>query len=131
LISHLNLNHLSIVQGGLPALQEMLRLYDFSTNEEEGAAINKQINGIVDLSSRPSTARMRSEAGVAFCRGIDITLKFDEQQYAGTGVFLLASVLERFFGLYASVNSFSRFTAKTTQGVLKQWPALAGEQMIL
>jgi type VI secretion system protein ImpG len=131
LISHLTLNHLSIVKGGLPALQEILRLYNFSGDEEQSAAINKQINGIVELSSRQSMARMRSDAGVAFCRGTDITLKFDERQYSGTGVFLLASVLERFLGLYAAINSFSRFTAKTNQGVLKQWPPIAGEQMIL
>jgi len=60
-----------------------------------------------------------------------VTVEFDEDQYVGTGVFLLASVLERFLGLYSAVNSFSRLTARTRKGVLKQWPPLAGEQILL
>ncbi len=31
-------------------------------------------------------------------------IEFDEEKYAGTGVYLFASVLERFLGLYCSVN---------------------------
>src|SRR5205807_9781951 len=42
LVSHLALNHLSIVDKGREALQEILRLYDF-TNDP---AIRKQIAGI-------------------------------------------------------------------------------------
>ena len=43
---------------------------------------------------------------MVFCRGIEVSVEFDEQKYIGTGVFLFASVLERFLGLYASINSF-------------------------
>ena len=127
LISHLSLNHLSIVDKGTEALQEILRLYDFSSDP----AIRKQIAGITAVTSRSSISRVRSSTGVAFCRGTDVTLEFDESQYVGTGVFLLASVLQRFLGLYAAVNSFSRLTAQTRKGVLKQWPPLAGEQILL
>jgi type VI secretion system protein ImpG len=76
-------------------------------------------------------SRVNSDVGVTFCRGTDVTLEFDEEQYVGTGVFLLASVLQRFLGLYSAVNSFSRVTAKTRKGVIKQWPPLAGEQILL
>jgi type VI secretion system protein ImpG len=127
LISHLSLNHLSIVEKGADALQEILRLYDFSNDP----AIRKQIAGIVGVTSRSSISRVTSSTGVAFCRGTDVTLEFDEDQYVGTGVFLLACVLQRFLGLYAAVNSFSRLTARTRKGVLKQWPPLAGEQILL
>jgi type VI secretion system protein ImpG len=127
LISHLSLNHLSIVQEGRDALQEILRLYDFS----EDPAVRKQIAGILNVSSRSSVSRVRSSTGVAFCRGTDVTVEFDEQEYTGASVFLFASVLERFFGLYSALNSFSRLTAITKRGVLKQWPPLAGEQILL
>jgi type VI secretion system protein ImpG len=127
LISHLSLNHLSIVGQGREALQEILRLYDFS----DDPTIRKQIAGIVDVSSRSSVSRVHSETGVTFCRGTDVTIQFEEDQYIGTGVFLLASVLERFLGLYSAVNSFSRLTATTRKGVLKQWAPLAGEQNLL
>lgn len=132
LISHLGLNHLSITGGGLQALQEILRLYDFSEGEDS-FVIHRHIAGIVDLQTSTSMSRVQSDTGVAFCRGIDVMLEFDEDQYAGSGVFLMASVLERFLGLYAAINSFSRLSIKTKQrrGVLKQWVPLAGEQRIL
>jgi len=127
LISHLSLNNLSIVEKGREALQEILRLYDFSNDSE----IRRQIAGIVDVQSRSSVSRVSSDTGVAFCRGTDVVLEFDEDQYVGTGVFLLSSVLQRFLGLYSAVNSFTRVTAKTKRGVLKQWAPMAGEQILL
>jgi type VI secretion system protein ImpG len=127
LISHLSLNHLSIVEKGCEALQEILGLYDFSGDP----AIRKQIAGIIDVTSHPCVSRVNSETGVAFCRGIDVTIEFDEEQYTGTGVFLLSSVLQRFLGLYSALNSFSRLSVRTTKGALKQWPPLAGEQTLL
>jgi type VI secretion system protein ImpG len=127
LISHLSLNYLSIVEDGRTALQEILRLYDFSNDP----VIRSQIAGITGVTSRSAVSRVLSETGVTFCRGTDVTLEFDEDQYAGAGVFLLASILERFLGMYSAVNSFSRVTARTRKGVLKQWPPLAGEQFLL
>jgi type VI secretion system protein ImpG len=127
LISHLSLNHLSIVEKGKDALQEILKLYDFSND----AAVEKQITGILNVTSRPCISRVTSGTGVAFCRGTDVTVEFDEEQYVGAGVFLLSSVLERFLGLYSAINSFSRLSVRTKKGVLKQWPPLAGEQILL
>ena len=99
----------------------------------DAAEIQREIDGIVGLTSRPAMSRVLSEIGVVFCRGVDVELEFDEEQFAGSGAFLFASVLERFLGLYAALNSFSRLTVRTRQrkGVLKQWAPLAGEQRIL
>ena len=127
LISHLSLNYLSIVENGRAALQEILRLYDFSNDP----GIRSQIAGIADVTSRSCVSRVFSETGVTFCRGTDVTLQFDEDQYVGSGVFLLACVLQRFLGMYSAVNSFSRVTARTRKGVLKQWFPLAGDQILL
>jgi len=128
LISHLSLNHLSLVERGREALQEILRLYDFTDHP----SIRKQIAGIAGLSSEPCVSRVVSRTGVAFCRGIDVALELDEDQFVGSGVFLMAAVLERFFGLYSAINSFSRLTVTSTQrGVLKQWAPRAGEQVLL
>ena len=127
LISHLSLNHLSLVDKGCEALQEILRLYDFG----DSPAIRRQIAGILALESKPAVARITSPTGVTFCRGTEVGIEFDEHEFAGGSVFLLASVLERFFGLYSSINSFSRLTARTSKGVLKRWPPLAGEQILL
>ena len=129
LISHLALNYLSLVDGGLPALQEILKLYDFT----EDPAIQKQISGIVALSSEPHMRRIVSEHGVVFAQGLRVNIEFDEDGFLGTGVFLFAAVLERFLGLYTAINSFTQLTAKTRQrrGGLKPWPPRSGEQILL
>ncbi|MGI6853538.1 type VI secretion system baseplate subunit TssF [Mesorhizobium sp. 1B3] len=130
LVSHLSLNHLSLVSdGGLAALHEMLMLYDFHNSAETRALIE----GIVGVSSKMGTARVRAAGQSAFCRGIDVTLTFDEANFSGNGIYLMASVVERFLGLYASVNSFSRLTVavKGRSEVLKTWPARAGDHVLL
>lgn len=130
LISHLSLNHLSLVsKGGLDVLREVLLLYDFRDSAETRALID----GIVAISSKSGTARVRIAGQSALCRGVDVDLTFDEVNFSGNGVYLMASVLERFLGLYASVNSFSRLTArvKGRSGVLRTWPARAGDHVLL
>ncbi len=68
-----------------------------------------------------------------FVRGLQRELEFDPHQYTGSGVFLFASVLERFLGLYTSVNSFTQTIVRVREreGVLKRWPPRAGEIQIL
>jgi type VI secretion system protein ImpG len=137
LISHLSLNHLSIADAaeGVTALQEILRLYDFS-DEKAGpqlAAVVKQlIEGVTSVSSRRVVGRTGTGSASGFCRGIEVTVVLDEEKYVGTGAFLFASVLERFLGLYASVNSFSQLVARTKgEGLLHKWPPRAGEIPLL
>jgi type VI secretion system protein ImpG len=138
LISHLCLNHLSITDPveGRAALQEILRLYDFSDPEsgQQLAAVNRQlIEGITGVATRRVVGRTGAATASGFCRGLEVTLEFDEQKYVGTGVFLFASVLEHFLGLYATLNSFSQLVAKIKQGegIVKKWPPRAGEHQLL
>lgn len=129
LISHLALNYLSVCEGGREALQEILALYDVA----DSPVIRQQIAGITHVSARRVVARPPSFAWNGFCRGMEVTIDFDEDKYVGTGVFLFASVLERFLGLYASLNSFTQLVATTRQRPepLRRWPPRAGEQTLL
>ncbi len=129
LISHLSLNYLSLVEGGREALQHILRLYNFT----DSAYIQKQIEGIVKVDSARHFARVISEHGISFARGTRVRLELDEEQFVGGGVYLFASVLERFLGLYVSLNSFSQLVARTTQRRedLEQWPPRAGHKILL
>jgi type VI secretion system protein ImpG len=138
LVSHLSLNHLSISDPleGKAALQEILRLYDFSDPEsgQQLAEVNRLlIEGILGVSSRRVIGRTGTAAASGFCRGVEVTVELDEEKYIGTGVYLFASVLERFLGLYASLNSFTQLVARTKQGegVLRKWPPRAGEQALV
>jgi type VI secretion system protein ImpG len=130
LISHLSLNHLSIGDGDRgAALREILKLYDFS----DSAILRQQIEGITNVASRRVIRRAASGPASGFCRGIEVTVEFDEEKYVGSGAFLFSSVLDRFLALYASLNSFTQLVAVTQQreGPLKRWPPRAGEQILL
>ena len=130
LISHLSLNHLSLVDydEGADAIREILKLYDFADSAETRA----MIDGIQSVRSRRVTGRVGS-GPLAFCRGVEVSVHLDEERFTGSGVYLFASVLERFLGLYCSINSFSQLVATTNkrEGVLRRWSPRAGETALL
>ena len=130
LISHLSLNHLSLAdyEDGADALREILKLYDFA----DSAQTRSIIDGILSVRSRRVVGRT-GDGGGGFCRGIELALHFDEERFTGNGVFLFAAVLERFLGLYCSINSFSRLVATTNQreGEMRRWSPRAGETVLL
>ena len=131
LISHLTLNHLSLVnqETGADALREILRLYDFRDAPDTRAMIDSMLS----VKATRGTARAPDPTMAAMCHGLDVTIEFDEQRASGAGVFLLAAVLERFIALYASINAFTRLTAtvKGRAGVLRTWAPRAGSLTLL
>lgn len=129
LVSQLSLNYLSIVDGGVEALREMLRLHNMANT----TAGEKQIQAVLSVRSSATVSRVVSEHGLSFARGRRVEIDFDEEQFVGGGVYLFASVLERFLGLYASVNSFCVLSARTQQRKerLREWPPRAGSTVLL
>jgi type VI secretion system protein ImpG len=129
LISHLSLNYLSLVDEGREALQEILKLYNFT----DSTYSLKQIEGIAAVSSRRQFARVNSENGITFARGTRVDIEMDEENFVGGGVYLFASVLENFLGLYVTLNSFSQLNVTTRQRkeALKLWPPRAGRRILL
>jgi type VI secretion system protein ImpG len=129
LISHLSLNYLSLVEEGKDALQEILKLYNFT----DSVYTAKQIDGIVALKSSRQFARVISENGISFARGIRAEITLDEEQFVGGGVYLFANVLEYFLGLYATLNSFSQLVVHTRQRkeVLREWLPRAGQRILM
>ena len=127
LISHLTLNHLSVSGGpdAADALREILSLYDFT----ESAVAKTSIEGLLSVNSR----RVLGRSGGALCRGVEITVEFDEDRFTGNGMFLFATVLERFLSLYTSVNSFTRMVATVArrEGEYRRWPARIGDAIVL
>jgi type VI secretion system protein ImpG len=131
LVSHLLLNHLSLAdfEQGADGLREILKLYDFRDSAETKAAID----GITSIRCIRGTARAPGPDMGVVVRGIDVTVTFDAQRFTDNGLFLFASMLERFLPLYGSINSFTRLTAavRDRPGILKQWPARTGEMVLL
>ena len=129
LISHLSLNYLSIVEGGREALQEMLTLYNFSDSQANA----RQIQGIVSIQSRAAVTRVNSGAFSGFVRGTEIDLTLDDEFFVGTGIYLFASVLERFFALYCTPNSFVRLRLKSRHQTeeVALWKPRSGEAIVI
>ncbi|KFE64438.1 type VI secretion system baseplate subunit TssF [Hyalangium minutum] len=127
LVSLLSLNHLSLATGprALEALEELLRLHDCSG----GQVSVQQLQGLTGLESRPVVRQRGWEAWRGFCRGLEITLTFDESRYVGGSALLLAAVLHHFLGLYAPVDSFTQLVARSEQreDTWKRWPPMAGD----
>ncbi|HEX3400045.1 MAG TPA: type VI secretion system baseplate subunit TssF [Acetobacteraceae bacterium] len=129
LVSHLSLGHLSVTGGteGATALKEVLRLYDLRDTAETRTAIE----ALTGISAGPGTARAPGRAG-GFCRGLDITLEFDPRAWQVGGLYLLASVLERFLALHGTVNSFTRtrVTLRGRPGAAAAWAARSGTRVL-
>jgi type VI secretion system protein ImpG len=130
-ISHLSLNHLSLIDNaeGADALREMLKLYDFS----DSADTQRTIDGVASVQYRPIVRRFSWSGPSTICRGSEVIVDLDEEKITSGCVYLLASVLERFFALYSSINSFTSLVARSTQreGVIRKWDPRAGEKALL
>jgi type VI secretion system protein ImpG len=131
-ISHLCLNYLSLTDtaggSGVQGLRDLLKLYADTSDPQ----VRKQIEGLVSISTKAVTRRLRIAGPITFARGLELTVTFDENLYEGTGVFLLGAVLERFFARYVTINSFTETVVATRQrGVIMRWPARVGTQHIL
>ncbi|MGU3494339.1 type VI secretion system baseplate subunit TssF [Xanthobacteraceae bacterium A53D] len=126
LISHLNLNHLSLLGGNGTALKEMLRLYVRPDRRDS----NLMIDAIAGLESSAATARIGSGGMVP---GTDIRLAFDADRIDRGTAYLFGSVLDRFFGLYTSINSFTRLTVTLTghDAPVAAFPARLAERPLL
>jgi type VI secretion system protein ImpG len=129
LISHLSLNHLSLSEGGIDALKEMLRLYDLPRN----ASNRRQIDGLVAIDYKPATAWLQGEPYATFVRGTEIRLTVDEDSFVGTGLGLFAAVLDHFFALYVHANSFTKLTviSARTQEELISCPPRNGDKPLV
>lgn len=131
LISHLNLNHLSLTGGkdATEALKEILRLYDF----RESSVTRGLINSIVSINARQISAPLNIDGHATMCRGVEVEVVLDDSLLSGSSSYLYASVLENFFAVYCSINSFSRVLVKlrSKEGYIKKCPPRAGERVFL
>jgi type VI secretion system protein ImpG len=132
LISHLSLNYLSLVDsdtsGGAAGLRALLALYA----DLADATSRRQVDGVVSVSSRPLVRRLPGRGPITFGRGLEVLVTCDESAFEGTGLFLLGSVLERFFARYVSINSFTETVVSSiTRGEVMRWPARLGQRHLI
>jgi type VI secretion system protein ImpG len=129
LVSQLALNHLSLSSGSnaLAALKDILRQH-VGPSSTLG---HRAIDGIVSIKNRP-VVRWQGRPG-GYAQGIEIDLTLDHSRFEESSAVLFCAVLRHFFALYAAVNTVIqvRLFMPNIKGVLKEWPPLAGNQLLL
>jgi len=129
LLSHLSLNYVSLARA--ENLTALLGLYVFTESRDRVGVIanKKRIEGIKHVEAKSSN---RLVSGVMM-QGQDITIKLQQDHFAGQGdFFLFGSVLDYFLGCYASMNSYTRFIVEEVlKGDQYQWPPRIGEHFLL
>ena len=130
LVSHLSLNYLSLDNpNAIDVFKEILAIYDF----QDSSATRSLIAALTKMETRPMTAPVTLGGKTTICRGVEIEVTFDETLMSGNSTFLFASILERFFALYCSINTFTRLIArvKGRQDILKKWQPRIGSQPLI
>jgi type VI secretion system protein ImpG len=104
LITHLSLNYSGLTDAGVEEFRKMLCLYDLA----QSAISQRQINGIVGLEHGMTRAWMPGVPFATLMPGVRIRLRIDEQAFVGSGLFVFAQVMERYFGLNSQLNCFTQ-----------------------
>ncbi|TWC17340.1 MULTISPECIES: type VI secretion system baseplate subunit TssF [unclassified Pseudomonas] len=128
LISNMSLNYLSLAD--VNALKVILETYDFPRYYDEQAERTSKclLDGLKSIRHRHVD---RLHRGLPV-RGLRTELTIDPQGYLGEGdLFVFASVLNEFFALYASLNSYHELRVNSTQGEVYQWTPRMGQQPLL
>jgi type VI secretion system protein ImpG len=128
LISNMSLNYLSLAN--VEALKVILETYDLPRYYDQHAEkVSKRLlNGLKSISHQHVD---RLHRGLPV-RGVRTQLTINPEGYLGEGdLFLFASVLNEFFALYASLNSYHELRVQSTQGEVYQWTPRMGLQPLL
>jgi type VI secretion system protein ImpG len=128
LISNMSLNYLSLAD--VNALKVILETYDLPRYYDQHAAkvSERLLSGLKSIKHQYVD---RLHRGLPV-RGLRTELTIDPQGYIGEGdLFVFASVLNEFFALYASLNSYHELRVKSTQGEVYQWTPRMGLQPLL
>lgn len=118
-LSHLAPNYLSLLDAEI--LRGSLALYDWTDDE-----LNKRrIDAITDVQHRPLQKLVKG----GLQRGVEIEVTLDGNQFAGDGdIDLFGTMLNRFFGLYSTVNLYTRLVMVVQPtGKRTTWPDTKSE----
>ena len=129
LISNMSLNYQSLMNK--EALSTILSTYDYRRyyDRQQARASQHRLDGIetikVDRVDRLYQGRP--------VRGIRSTMRVLESKYTNEGeMFLFFTILNEFFSLYVSLNSFHELIVHgIEQGEVYKWPARIGQQPII
>lgn len=128
LISNMSLNYLSLAN--VDALKVILETYDLPRyyNGHAQRVSRRQMDGLEGIRHRQVD---RLHRGLPV-RGIRTELTMNPESFLGEAdLYLFASVLNEFFALYASLNSYHELHVKSTKGEVYRWSPRMGQQPLL
>jgi len=128
LISNMSLNYLSLTD--INALKVILETYDLPRyHDRQALKISQKKLGALRAIQHEAVDRLHRGLPI---RGLRVDLTVDPLGFAGQGdLFVFASVLNQFFALYASLNSYLELRVISTQGDVYLWPFRMGQQPLL
>ena len=104
-------------------------MYDFQSEYDSQAALSRQrmLEGILAVRSRFSERVFRG----APLRGTHVEMELNEDHFAGEGdAYLFARIMDRFFGLYATLNGYTELSVRFARcGREQVFPPRWGEQV--
>ncbi|WP_028208510.1 type VI secretion system baseplate subunit TssF [Paraburkholderia nodosa] len=129
LVSQLVLNHTSIVEGpqALQSLREMLMLHNLGAH----APSQRQIAGLVAVSSEAIVAHVGTDRWRGWRNGLGVRIELDDASFVGTSTVLFSGVLAQFFSLYASVNRFVQTSLVRDGREIRTWRPTMGSPLVL
>lgn len=128
LISNMSLNYLSLAN--VNALRVILETYDLPRYYDQQAdrTSRKKLDGLTHIGHTYGSRLFRGLP----VRGISTELTMNPDNYECEGaMYLFACVLNEFFALYTSINSFHQLHVKSTQGQEYTWTPRMGLQPLI
>jgi type VI secretion system protein ImpG len=129
LISNMSLNYSTLTNPTM--LRTVIAAYDFRalTDRQAQRQLQLKLEGIRDIQVQSGDRLIKGHP----IRGMSIKMILRESSYTSEGdMYLFASVLNEFFGLYASINSYHQLTVTGEEkGEQYQWPLKMGLQSTL
>lgn len=129
LISNMSLNYMSLCH--LDTLKSILSTYDYRSyyDRQQARASQHRLDGLEFVASESAD---RLYQGVPV-RGIKTKVKMRESCFSSEGdMYIFASVLNEFFCLYASINSFHCMELTgIEQGEIYRWNPRLGQQPVI
>jgi len=130
LVSQLSLNHLTLTgdDDAVEALKEIILLNDVRNSRQT----QNLVNGLRSVSCEAAVQRI----GRAFARGTQVNLLIEDENFAGDSAWLFSCVLNQFFGMYTSINSFTRLYSTTISREAQDqerwtWPPQTGSRALI
>jgi type VI secretion system protein ImpG len=129
LISNMSLNYSSLAS--VEALRLILSTYNFNAHyDEQQKRVNElRMEGIEEVNVSPVTFLLKG----APMRGVSTKLNLRSSKFGGDGeMYLFASILNEFFALYSSINSFNQLVLRNVErGEEYRWKPRLGRQPLL